>query len=188
MASFMEVQLTLDRAIIDRVGTVAPKVVGDRLQTILLGTMLSEIDARDPAVRQRPRVLTKPNSLTLFPLPPLLHVPQNAPLLGAITAAINTSSPAYAAAAAAVGSFEARAPQDVSLIAFPTAAYSSNAFYTTAIDFFSFFFVLTFLLPVSRLVRGIVYEKESRIREGMKMMVNVCSSSGQTLHTYTHSL
>ena len=52
MASFMEVQLTLDRAIIDRVGTVAPKVVGDRLQTILLGTMLSDIDARDPAVRQ----------------------------------------------------------------------------------------------------------------------------------------
>ena len=35
-----------------------------------------------------------------------------------------------------------------------------------------FFLTMCFLMPVSNLVRGIVSEKETRIREGMKMMVS----------------
>ena len=38
-------------------------------------------------------------------------------------------------------------------------------------DVFALFFVLSLLVPVSRLIRGIVHEKETRVREGMKMMV-----------------
>jgi len=48
---------------------------------------------------------------------------------------------------------------------------------SAAKDVFALFFVLTALVPVSRLIRGIVHEKETRIREGMKMMVRVIAES-----------
>ena len=55
------------------------------------------------------------------------------------------------------------------------AFYALRAAHTAADDaaksIMGFFLTMCLLLPVSNLVRGIVSEKEARIREGMKMMV-----------------
>lgn len=62
------------------------------------------------------------------------------------------------------------APQHVFAVPFPIHGYSSNSFYPASKGIFALFFLLTFLLPAFRLIRGIVHEKETKIREGMKMM------------------
>ena len=62
------------------------------------------------------------------------------------------------------------APQIVNVLPFPVSAYSQNNFYKTAQQVFGLFFVISFLVPVARLVRGIVLEKETKIKEGMKIM------------------
>ena len=72
--------------------------------------------------------------------------------------------------AAWMGPGESFAPQTVEFAPFPITAYTDNAFYTTVTQVFSFFFTIVFLFPVSRLIRGLVAEKETRIREGMRMM------------------
>jgi ATP-binding cassette subfamily A (ABC1) protein 3 len=65
---------------------------------------------------------------------------------------------------------ESYMPQTVDFVPFPTTAYQSNGFYTVASQMFAFFFTISFLFPVSRLIRGLVAEKEMKIREGMRMM------------------
>jgi hypothetical protein len=65
---------------------------------------------------------------------------------------------------------EALAPQHVTLVPFPVSGFQSNAFYGTVLPLFAFFFVIVVLFPVSRLIRGVVMEKEAKIREGMRMM------------------
>jgi ATP-binding cassette, subfamily A (ABC1), member 3 len=61
-------------------------------------------------------------------------------------------------------------PQQVSLTPFPYFAFNENAFYGTALSILSFFLVIAYVFPVSRLIRGLVLEKEMKLREGMKMM------------------
>lgn len=61
-------------------------------------------------------------------------------------------------------------PQQVSLTPFPYFGYNENAFYGTALSILSFFLVIAYVFPVSRLIRGLVLEKEMKLREGMKMM------------------
>lgn len=61
-------------------------------------------------------------------------------------------------------------PQEASVTSFPTTKFTSNPFYDFAALVFGFFFVLTYIVPVSSLIRGLVLEKETRLREGMKMM------------------
>jgi len=53
---------------------------------------------------------------------------------------------------------------------FPTAAYISDPFVTFMGAVLGIWFMLVFLWPFSRLVRGIVEEKELKLKEGMKMM------------------
>ena len=65
---------------------------------------------------------------------------------------------------------EALMPQQVTLVPFPTLAYQSNGFFGVAQPVFALFLTLSYLLPVSRLIRGIVAEKEERLREGLQMM------------------
>jgi len=61
-------------------------------------------------------------------------------------------------------------PQQVQLTPFPYFGYKSNPFYGTALGVLSFFLVIAYVFPVSRLIRGLVLEKEVKMREGMKMM------------------
>jgi hypothetical protein len=101
--------------------------------------------------------------------------PSQAPAVLEQLAALNVTNPALVAElAAAVAAWmapgEALAPQTVEFAPFPILAYEDNAFYDDLSGLFSFFFVITLLYPVSRLIRGLVMEKETRIREAMRMM------------------
>jgi len=53
---------------------------------------------------------------------------------------------------------------------FPTQAFSEDNFSDMLGDFTGLFIILVFIWPATRIVSGIVEEKELRIREGMKMM------------------
>ena len=53
---------------------------------------------------------------------------------------------------------------------FPTTPYVKNDFYTTTSSVFAFIFSFSFLFPAARLIKGVVYEKEAKIREGMRAM------------------
>ena len=91
------------------------------------------------------------------------------PTLCAVQALDKAVNPASATVAQLVSPIT-MLPQSIGTAAFPTPAFSTNPFYEAAKDVFALFFVLTLLVPVSRLIRGMVHEKETRIREGMKMM------------------
>eukprot|EP01138_Halocafeteria_seosinensis_P007062 gb/GECG01007221.1/.p1 GENE.gb/GECG01007221.1/~~gb/GECG01007221.1/.p1 ORF type:complete len:1912 (+),score=224.19 gb/GECG01007221.1/:1-5736(+) len=65
---------------------------------------------------------------------------------------------------------ELYAPQTVRMAPFPVKGFTSNAFYTVVENALPIFLLITFLAPTSSLIRGIVLEKENRIREGMQMM------------------
>jgi ABC-2 family transporter protein len=90
---------------------------------------------------------------------------------------------------------EAQLPQRVSVMPFPTTAFTFNPFFTFTADVraraaqvllwfcawntrlladcgqvFSFLFSFSFLYPASRLLRDVVREKEMKLREGMKAM------------------
>ena len=52
----------------------------------------------------------------------------------------------------------------------PTADYKSDNFQYVISSTLGIFYMLSFLYPVSRIIRGLVIEKEDRIKEGMKMM------------------
>eukprot|EP00742_Colponemidia_sp_Colp-10_P004062 GILJ01004335.1.p1 GENE.GILJ01004335.1~~GILJ01004335.1.p1 ORF type:complete len:1795 (+),score=302.12 GILJ01004335.1:677-5386(+) len=60
--------------------------------------------------------------------------------------------------------------QQVKVMPFPTPKYNSDSFFSYIATALPIFMVIAFLLPVSRLISGIVLEKESKIREGMRMM------------------
>ena len=65
---------------------------------------------------------------------------------------------------------ESFAPQQVSVVPFPTSAYRQNAFYGLVQGVLSLFVTLSFLFPVSRLIKAIVSEKEYKQKEGMLQM------------------
>ena len=65
---------------------------------------------------------------------------------------------------------EKQLPQRVSVMPFPTTPYVQNDFYSTTADVFAFIFSFSYLFPAARLIKGIVYEKEAKIREGMRAM------------------
>lgn len=48
----------------------------------------------------------------------------------------------------------------------PTAAFKSDNFQGVISSTLGIFYMLSFLYPVSRLIRSLVLEKETRIREG----------------------
>lgn len=67
-------------------------------------------------------------------------------------------------------------PNNIRFTEFPTEEYVDRPFYEAIKDVFGLDLILTFLWPVSRLIRGIVVEKETKLREGMKMMGLIYSS------------
>ena len=94
--------------------------------------------------------------------------------LPAELAALATSSPARAAAMQLDVqqwlTSETRAPQQVDVAAFPVSAYTSNVFYTQVLYSLTLLFVIALVYPVIRLVRGLVMEKELKLRESLLMM------------------
>jgi ATP-binding cassette subfamily A (ABC1) protein 3 len=61
-------------------------------------------------------------------------------------------------------------PQRARVAPFPTAPYRLTNFYAFVGAVFSFMFVVSFLFPSFFMIRCIVMEKESKLREGMRMM------------------
>lgn len=64
--------------------------------------------------------------------------------------------------------------QDVKVMAsvglMPTKKYKTDDFQYVIASTLGIFYMLSFLYPVSRIIRGLVLEKEQRIKEGMRMM------------------
>ena len=78
-----------------------------------------------------------------------------------------------AATATALSNFfgsHALLPQRVRIAPFPTRPYSVMNFYAVVSSVLALFFVISLLFPSFNLIRGIVIEKEMRLREGMRMM------------------
>ncbi|CAM9602166.1 unnamed protein product [Ectocarpus fasciculatus] len=67
------------------------------------------------------------------------------------------------------GDFACVAP-DVVGVPFPTAAYDQNLFYAAVGYLLGLAMTMSTMYPLSRLVKGIVEEKESRVRETMRIM------------------
>jgi ATP-binding cassette subfamily A (ABC1) protein 3 len=67
-------------------------------------------------------------------------------------------------------SSHAMLPQRVRVAAFPTHSYQLTQFYAFVSSVLALFFVISLLFPSFNLIRGIVMEKETRLREGMRMM------------------
>jgi hypothetical protein len=88
----------------------------------------------------------------------------------ALQSLAGTDPAAYNSLAAWIGSPESYAPQNVDFLPFPYFPFYSRPFYGLLIPLFAFFFLFTALYPVSRLIRGLVTEKETKIREGLLMM------------------
>jgi hypothetical protein len=62
-------------------------------------------------------------------------------------------------------------PHELRTSTFPSPKYEQNDFYNDAVlNSLSFFFVLSFSYSIFQLIKSIVWEKESKIKEGMKMM------------------
>ncbi|CAM9472264.1 unnamed protein product [Scytosiphon promiscuus] len=61
-------------------------------------------------------------------------------------------------------------PPDVLGVPFPTAAYDQNLFYAAVGYLLGLAMTMSTMYPLSRLVKGIVEEKESRVRETMRIM------------------
>jgi ABC-type branched-subunit amino acid transport system ATPase component len=61
-------------------------------------------------------------------------------------------------------------PQRVRVAAFPVASFSSDSFYSFVQSVFALVFVMSFFFPSFFLIRGLVVEKETRVREGIRMM------------------
>lgn len=61
-------------------------------------------------------------------------------------------------------------PQRVRVAPFPIVSFRRSDFYTFVQNVFALVFVMSFFFPSFFLIRGMVVEKETKIREGMRMM------------------
>ena len=94
-------------------------------------------------------------------------------LVGSVMSLKYNNTNAWAALVSGLGGFfasEAYAPNHVDMVPFPVASYKFNTFYDLVLTILSFILVIAYVVPNSRLIRGLVGEKESKMREGMKMM------------------
>jgi ATP-binding cassette, subfamily A (ABC1), member 3 len=92
--------------------------------------------------------------------------------LTALAAQITTNPSVLTVYAALVNwlAAERYAPNSVAFAAFPIVGFVSNGFYRIVQNIFPFFFVLCQVFPLAMLLRGIVSEKEAKLREALKMM------------------
>lgn len=70
----------------------------------------------------------------------------------------------------AYGQAERYYPHEAAIAPFPTSAYTSQPFYTASQYSAPMIFTLALLVPIAGLIKGIVLEKESKLRESMRMM------------------
>jgi ATP-binding cassette subfamily A (ABC1) protein 1 len=96
-------------------------------------------------------------------------------LVGGFSAAYNAlPSNKKTAVDAAMGDFvqiNTYFPQSVRVMPFPVAEYKTDPFYSSAVpQVMTTLFVVAFTVPVFNMIKRLVFEKESRIREGMQMM------------------
>ena len=57
--------------------------------------------------------------------------------------------------------------------AFPTAQYEEDAFYDFIGTFLGLLYTFAYIWPLTRVVRLLVTEKETRVAEGMQIMVDL---------------
>ena len=62
------------------------------------------------------------------------------------------------------------APSSVSAAPLPVNGFDLNIFYTLVQDVFPVFFILTFLYTQKKVINELVHEKESKVRETLRMM------------------
>lgn len=97
---------------------------------------------------------------------------------------LNTADPVLAQSIAAQLSqwmrSESYMPQTVDFVPFPITAYQTNGFYGVASQMFALFFLITYMYPVARLIRGLVAEKEMKIREGEGTAMRRCTACTST--------
>jgi ATP-binding cassette subfamily A (ABC1) protein 3 len=65
---------------------------------------------------------------------------------------------------------ESYAPQQVDVVPFPVSKYSTNVFFSIVLYSLTLLFVIAFQYPVTRLIRGLVLDKETKIRESLRVM------------------
>jgi hypothetical protein len=149
LPGFLSLQLAMDRMIINR--TISP----ERLNAAALTDMAARaFDLARPGAADAIRS-------------------ESQRLAAAAVGGDPAAGQALARAAAALRVFfraEAHAPQQATLVPFPTPASRSDGFFAVADAVFALLLTLSYLHPVSRLIRAIVSEKEDRLREGLHMM------------------
>jgi len=144
-------------------------------------TMQREIDRfviarKSNGLRLPASSLLNANTLTTFVYAISMAWPDSIVVkeLSATFAALNATNPARVEQL--VGNIsswlasELYPPQSINFVPFPTAAYRSNPFYSAVLSVLAFILVIAFVFPNSRLIRGLVLEKETKMREGMRMM------------------
>jgi ATP-binding cassette, subfamily A (ABC1), member 3 len=168
LPGFAALQLAVDRFIIN--STAPPS----------LSPLLTTTPPSSPSAPFDPESLAATFATSLATLNPALAADFTAAVAALAAAAGSGVAPANTTAAlrlanitASLASFlraERFAPQQVRWIPFPVAGHYTSAFYDVALTVLALFLVLAYLLPVSRLIRGQVTEKELRLREGLLMM------------------
>ena len=83
-------------------------------------------------------------------------------------------------------SASAYTPQSIGIAPFPISKFNENRVYQYTENTFAILFVISFLFPSFKLIRSIVDEKETKIREGMKMMVRRETATVTVLRTFVH--
>jgi hypothetical protein len=90
--------------------------------------------------------------------------------LGAASQRLSPSAPAHSSEEAPAESLRAAYPGLVRVMAsvglMPTASYKTDDFQYIISSTLGIFYMLSFLYPVSRMIRALVLEKETRIKEG----------------------
>lgn len=81
-----------------------------------------------------------------------------------------TADPAVAGAIGRLLRSHTLLPQSVLVAPFPQKTYQTNGFYTIVANVFALVYCLAYFPAAFGLIRGIVAEKEARLREGMRMM------------------
>lgn len=80
---------------------------------------------------------------------------------------------------------ETKVGDNYKITSFPQIGYTKNVFFSHLGMVFGSLFIIAYIYPSSWLIRGIVAEKEKRIREGMFMMgLNESSLLWAWLTTY----
>lgn len=159
LPGFVPLQMAIDKVIINATATAGPSTDGKNLMAVAWNHLRFS-DAPDDTTTASDAAdhATAAASSAGF----RIDVPSTTP---------NAAEQHYRSHVADFLRSAALAPQMPEVTSFPVSRFNRSDFYSLLADFFSLYFVLTFLVPVFHMIRGLVGEKESKIREGLSMMV-----------------